>query len=131
MTRPFLEMIMPVPSSSDPSLFTLMLTIEGRPFCTSLGISIPPVQPVPGGLVTSLMVTCPPCVDELDEAKWPARPPTSAATSSNETRVDHRLVFFGSRGTGGCPTSKEIDDIGSRSVSGGASEASGTGGGRG
>ncbi len=62
------------------------------------------------------------------EAKWPARPPTSAATSSNETRVDQRLVFFGSRGTGGCPTSKELDDMGSRSVSGATSEVSGTGG---
>ena len=56
---------------------------------TSLGMLMPLGKTAaPGEFVTALMVTPFEFVDEF-EAKCPASPPTRAATSKSEMRVDH------------------------------------------
>ena len=47
----------------------------------------------PGAALTTLMLKLPVPLD-AGEAKWPARPPTRAATSRSESRVDHSARPF-------------------------------------
>jgi hypothetical protein len=115
-TSPFFEMIMPVPSSSSPLPVTSMLTVEGSTFWTSFGMfMLPPDDPVPGGALTWLMVTSPPL--ELEgAAKCPASPPTSAATTSSETRVDHSVRVLRTDESGTSSTIIELVEFGLRPV---------------
>ena len=84
-------MIIPVPWSSVPLPVTSMLTTEGRTFCTNFGMLSPLGSTAgPGRLLTSLIVT-PPVLEDAGDAKWPASPPTRAATRRRESRVDHSV----------------------------------------
>lgn len=70
-----------------------MLTIEGNTLVTNLGILMPlGNMAAPGAVLTALMVMPEPGVDE--EEKCPARPPTRAATSNKDSRVDHSVRGF-------------------------------------
>ena len=84
---------MPVPWSSSPLPFTSMLTIEGRTRCTSLGMLTPLGKMAAPGAVPDALIVSPPSFDELGAAKCPASPPTRAATSKSERRVDQRPLL--------------------------------------
>ena len=87
-TRPFAVMIMPVPWSSLPAPFTSIETTEGCDLATSRGSSARWAGPPLGGVADRVDGHAAGWVRRRTSVKWPARPPTRAATRSSDTRVD-------------------------------------------